>query len=272
MELRQAISTATNISGLSCPDCNSQSFRKHGTHLGIQRYRCKHCGRTFKESINTALHWIHKKQQMLEYAGLMHEQHTIRNAAGLLEISKNTSFCWRHKLLSSLRIINAQPAKTPSGVIQINLPHSDKGKRNIPESPKPASRTFLISDAQGHASLQMLPAGATSLDGSRILRSALLPEASIACAPANLLTRSSRLAERPRVIHREAKRKLIARAKYASSQLGNWMEFFRGVATKYLQQYWNWYCAQISLTSVGDFSAECFGQRQLQNYRKIVSL
>jgi hypothetical protein len=49
------------------------------------------------------------------------------------------------------------------------------------------------------------------------------------------------------------------------------MERFKGVATKYLQQYWNWYPTESASVYIDQLSIECFGQRNLLLYREIIS-
>ncbi len=49
------------------------------------------------------------------------------------------------------------------------------------------------------------------------------------------------------------------------------MSRFNGVATKYLQQYWNWFRAESVSITLDRFTDECLGHRQLLNYRKLVA-
>lgn len=270
MKLIQAITAATTYSGLSCPKCTSHRYRKHGKCLGIQRYRCKQCGRCFKETVNTALHGIHDKQKMLSYIDALTNQLTIRSAAATISISVQTSFSWRHKLLSSLHTGTVQPARTPAGACQINLPHSCKGKRLVASKTQPASRTFLVADAHGTVCLQHLPAQCTALHASMTIRETLAPVSVAAIAPAKLLTRAVRFAGCRLAAHPSLKQQLILRASSTAARLSAWMYKFRGVATKYLQQYWNWY--RILSASESQFTYACLAQRQRANYLLLIGL
>jgi transposase-like protein len=89
---------ASEIESPHCPKCSSPSKKKHGMHLGIQRYMCKDCGKTFKATVNSPLHWVHDKSKMNRYLHAMELDISIRKAAGILGISVPTSFYWRHKL------------------------------------------------------------------------------------------------------------------------------------------------------------------------------
>ncbi len=270
METSQLITSATDYSGLCCPRCSSQSFRKHGHCLGIQRYRCKKCGRCFKETINTPLHWIHNKPKMMQYAGTLTDHLSIRNTATIIGISVSTSFAWRHKILSSFMSLESSPVKSPAGACQINMPRSYKGKRNVPEKPAPATRTILIADARGIPCLQMLPDKCTAVRASQILAANLSDNASIACRPAHLLSRATEMTGCTSVEHRILRNKLIRQVNTVQAQLKQWMGRFNGVATKYLQQYWNWFRAERSLAqSVDAFVNECFAHRHVKDYRNI---
>lgn len=270
MNFNEAITAATTFSGLACPKCSSQNYRKHGHCLGIQRYRCKQCGRYFKETINTPLHGIHNKPKMQQYISSLIDQHTIRKAACLLEISVSTSFAWRHKLLSSLQCAHIIPAQTPVVACQINLPHSFKGKRQIPDKPLPATRTFLVADARGIPYLHLMPPKCTALEASKPLRILIEQAPSVAIAPAKLLTKASKFAVYKHITHSATQKKLLQVANIATSRLSGWMVRFHGVATKYLQQYWNWYRVQTSVGATELFATECLAHRNLLDYRHLI--
>ncbi len=268
METSQLITSATTYSGLCCPKCSSHSFRKYGYCLGIQRYRCKKCGRCFNETVNTPLHWIHNKKKMMQYAETLPEHLSIRQTAAQIGVSVNTSFSWRHKILSSFMSLDTSPTKSPVGACQITMPRSYKGKRNVSEKNAPATRTVLVADARGIPCLQLLPDKCTALKASHILSASLSDSASIACRPAHLLTRAVEMTGRASVEQRELQKKLVAKVNLAQDRIEFWMERFNGVATKYLQQYWNWFRAENSFIKSPDaFVNECFAHRHLKDYR-----
>ncbi len=200
---------ATRFSGLNCPKCGSTSFHKHGKHLDIQRYKCKSCGRTFKETINTPLHWIHNKSKMHSYLSTMRDQQSIRSAAHLLGISKDTSFCWRHKILSSLCDLPATPTHAPAGIIEIRMPHSFKGKTNAPEHSLPDTRTILIADARGIPCLQILPSKNIVRETSRLIADYLITETELARKPNRLISNAIVHTNCSEVKHKAIKENLL---------------------------------------------------------------
>ncbi len=263
-------SLATRLSGLSCPRCGSTEFHRHGCDLSIQRYRCKECARTFKETVNTPLHWIHNKKKMHDYIETMYDRKSIRAAADEIGICEVTSFNWRHKILSSLDRLASVPSGAPSGICEIRLPHSYKGQRNIPEKKMPETRSVIAVDARGIPCLELLHKKKKSAEVSELLAENIHPKAEIANTKSTLLTSAGRKTDREKIHHRACNRSIIAQAKMQVADLGDWMARFNGVATKYLQQYWNWYRAESNLGSLEKFRMECFGHRKLQSYRTLM--
>lgn len=268
MEYLEILTSATACSGLTCPRCASHSFRKHGRCLGIQRYRCKKCGRCFKETVNTPLHWIHNKHKMINYASTLPSRQSIRKTASTIGISVSTSFSWRHKILSSFISFSIDAGDTPTGICRITVPYSYKGRRTIPVKSAPASNALLATCVKGIPCLQLLPSKSTVVNAAKLLSICLTPNTAIACKPAKLLANAVRLSDRVTVQHAILKMKLLANTRTVLKELEQWMRRFRGVATKYLQQYWNWFRAE-TYSSVDAFAFECFGQRELYNYRTI---
>lgn len=268
MEYYEILTSATAFTGLTCPKCTSNSFRKHGRCLGIQRYRCNKCGRCFKETINTPLHGIHNKQKMICYAATLPSQLSIRKTASAIGISVSTSFSWRHKILSSFIPFKNIASNSPAGISQITVPYSYKGRRTIPEKPASTSQALLVADARGISCLHLLPAKSTSSKTAKLLTSCIKLDTAIACKPAKLLAHAARRIGNKTVQHQALKKKLIVKTQMVLAELEQWMERFRGVATKYLQQYWNWFRAKSSCTTDA-FVLECLVQRELLRYRTI---
>ncbi len=269
MELKDMITAATRLSGIACPKCASTTFTKHGKDRSIQRYRCKDCGRTFKETVNTPLHWIHKKDKMDSYIWTMNNQYSIRKAAVHIEISVSTSFTWRHKLLSSLITAGTVSDRAPAGICEIRLPFSAKGRPNVETTKKPDTRSVLIADARGIPCLQVLQSKNKVGEISDLLGRRLHHESEIAVPKINLQSRALRRSGKPEITHRSISKSIVAQAQKTVGQLTDWMSRFRGVASKYLQQYWDWFRIETNTGSHEQFGTECFGQRQLLNYRKL---
>ena len=264
-----AFSLATKISGLTCPRCSSNAYHKSGRKLGIQRYCCTQCGRTFNETVNTPFHGIHDKQKMQEYLLTMQEQQSVRSASRNIGISVPTSFSWRHRILASLRMQSPSAGTSPAGICEIVLKHSFKGKRNVQSKQMPDTHSLLISDVRGTPNLQLLVAKKKTIEAALLVTNTLHPAAQIQVVGTNLLTRVARKISSRLVQNRLESHSLAQHAGCEACKLSGWMARFNGVATKYLQQYWNWFRAESNLLDFDRFRAECFGHRQLAYYRQL---
>ena len=90
----------------NCPHCQHKKFIKVGKVRGVQRFKCKSCGRTFGLNTNTVVHRTQKPLHMWErYVELMFAGLPIHKIAKELDIAVTTAFYWRHKILSALKKI-----------------------------------------------------------------------------------------------------------------------------------------------------------------------
>jgi transposase-like protein len=116
---------------LACPRCQSKAFYRHGSKSGLQRFRCRNCGRTFNSLTSTPLARLRHKSKWIEYSKCMLASHTVRKAAACVEVDKNTSQRWRHRFLTATR--TDRPASL-TGIAEADetfLPESQKGARKL---------------------------------------------------------------------------------------------------------------------------------------------
>jgi len=85
-----------------CPHCYSFKVYKRGKQNGIQMYKCNACSKWYSETTGTALYDIKLKSKWQSYLNCMEKGMPIKKIAKELKISIQTSFDWRHKILSSL--------------------------------------------------------------------------------------------------------------------------------------------------------------------------
>jgi transposase-like protein len=116
---------------LCCPRCRGQHLYRHGTKNGLQRFRCRSCGRTFNSLTGTPLARLRHKDKWLDYCACMLESRTVRKAAAHVDVAKNTSMRWRHRLLTLTK--TDRPACL-TGIAEADetfLLESQKGARNL---------------------------------------------------------------------------------------------------------------------------------------------
>ena len=84
-----------------CPQCRSGSLHKWGIVSGIQRYRCKDCGRSFNALTGTSMARLRKKELWLEYSKALADSLSLSKAAERCGIDRTTAFRWRHRFLQT---------------------------------------------------------------------------------------------------------------------------------------------------------------------------
>ncbi|WP_313704756.1 IS1595 family transposase [Massilia sp.] len=128
--LRAAIEAAAP-SRLVCPGCGGARHHRHGRDRGLQRYRCRACGKTFSALTGTPLARLRHRGLWLDYLEGMLEAQSVRVCAATLGVHRNTSFRWRHRFLTWAR--HDRPALL-SGIAEADemfLLESQKGSRTL---------------------------------------------------------------------------------------------------------------------------------------------
>ncbi len=85
-----------------CPHCQSTKTRKNGHQYGVQRFVCNDCKKNFRVSTGSVTAHLKKKELLKVYIPHMLAGYSLDKCAKLTGISKQTSFDWRHKILSAL--------------------------------------------------------------------------------------------------------------------------------------------------------------------------
>jgi len=121
---------------LVCPDCASRRLYRHGHANGLQRYRCRDCGRTCNALTGTPLARLRHKGRWLDYLTRMLDARSIRRAAAELGIARTTSFRWRHRFLH----LSKHDRPTLLGGIaeadEMYVLESHKGSRTLQRPPR----------------------------------------------------------------------------------------------------------------------------------------
>jgi transposase-like protein len=128
--LRDAIDAAIP-SRLVCPGCGGERHHRHGRDRGLQRYRCRACGKTFTALTGTPLARLRHRGLWLDYLERMLDAQSVRAGAAALGVHRNTSFRWRHRFLAWAR--HDRPTRL-SGIAEADemfLLESQKGSRTL---------------------------------------------------------------------------------------------------------------------------------------------
>ncbi len=249
---------------ISCPDCKSAEVIGKGYRNSIRKFKCKSCGRNFSSTTNTALYRIHKKDKWEAYLQCMEDGLTIRKAAKRVGISIQTSFDWRHKVLARLGQLHADKLEGIAEADEMFFMYSEKGSRELdrPARKRAGKRisqdmvNVLVGlDRKGHLIVKNTGRGGLkrapldkALSGKFVPGTILCTDglsAFIGLAKRENLTHKQIVSHKSRVLKNKAYH--IQTVNGAHTQIRANMTKFKGVATKYLQNYLNWFVAQKTL-------------------------
>ena len=244
----------------SCPYCNHLEFVKNGKPKGIQRYKCKSCGHNFMASTGTVFQWIRNKDKFETYKSIMLNEGfvSLKQIAKRVGISIQTAFDWRHKILSTL--------KPKEGCFEditemddVWFLYSQKGRKGLDYSRKRGGskrkgdnnfqvKMLITSDRKNTQDLSVVRIGRLKRNdierkvGERINKDCKLvsdKHASIASfAKKNKINHVSFKASE----HTADSEHHVQTVNNIASRLKTQVNHvYRGVSTKYLQCYANWF-------------------------------
>lgn len=259
-----------------CPHCKSTKFIRFGKDGKIQKYSCKQCNKIFRATTGSPIHGMHKKEKAKTYLMALYCGCSVRKAAQRTGISINTSFNWRHKFLTSLvQTFIGENMAEKATVSLIKMKYSAKGRRKEPEKhQKPTKNIQIITE--GQIRILKLPPNSTTISANMVLKEQINTTV-CTIVPNKMLTAAfSRIPDVNKTLNSKQKRQQMAISRQKTSDMLHWMERFRGVASKYLQQYWSWYSTlnniKILKEEVPFFMGICFTQRNIDKYRLLKSI
>lgn len=250
---------------ISCPHCQSFSIRCNGfSKLKRQKYLCKSCNKNFSESTHRIFWWIKKKDTLIKYLyGLLHG-FTVRQCAEKYGISIQTSFNWRHKLLSC---IAEMPTGRFNGILELNqisFKYSTKGAKamknvalNINDQlnlnrkdliNKPVS-VLAAKDRSGNELLKVVKMGKLNDSDYQVELLEQVKDVLIICkdfgkmSQEMILKQSKGFALKNTYFSKKIREEALnlKRVKLMKMEVMDFIRRRRGVATKYLQNYLDWY-------------------------------
>ncbi len=112
---------------------------RFGAYNGRQRYRCKCCRKTFKDTTNTVLYRNRKGNEWITFVDCMLKGYSLRKSAEVVGVTWVTLFYWRHKLLNALKQLDFEQFEGIVEVDETYFLYSQKGQRGI-TSRKPRKR------------------------------------------------------------------------------------------------------------------------------------
>ncbi|HOJ25367.1 MAG TPA: IS1595 family transposase [Bacteroidales bacterium] len=238
-----------------CPRCRCEYVAKAGVHNGRQVYKCKNCKYQFRETAKSLVYHLHKYPLILDYLKCMLEGKSLRACAREVGISLPTSFRWRHKILSAIQ--GLEGGINFSGITEADellMQYSEKGRKfKTLEEKEQAMKTvhpnvavLVMTDREGN--LLFKHTGENKVQNCQIkeeLKRRVSENNLICFKPNNEFKQAVMESPSKKVIvRRKTKGLAIYSVNVAEKKITNflvWMMRFRGVATKYLQNYLMWF-------------------------------
>jgi len=245
-----------------CPKCKSHSIVANGKNKGVQRFRCKDCGRNFSQNTGTSVANLKKGHLWTAYVGHMFEGHSIAKCAKLTGISIQTSFDWRHKVLSSLQSLSPERFDGISESDDIFFNYSEKGSKTLKRKPRKRGNhgirrgitddkvaVILTCDRNNHKDFKVAKRGRIRKADIESVLSGKLDKGAVLCTDSHRSYTAFAKAEgiEHQKIHARKKQYVkdkiyhVQNANQTARALKDWLAGFNGVATKYLQNYLSWF-------------------------------
>jgi len=240
-----------------CPKCQSGSIHKWGIVSGIQRYRCKDCGRSFNALTGTSMARLRKKELWLEYSKALADSLSLSQASQRCGIDRTTAFRWRHRFLQA----PSQSKACCSGITEVDETYfreSFKGKKLSHRKPRKRGKEVSMRGLSAEQIPVVVARDRAGQTCDAVLRTRTAKEVGLRIgshiSPASVLC-----IEQSRILIKFAKdcglafetigtkqrrgREKVFHVQNVNayhSRLKNWMRRFHGVATDRLSSYLGW--------------------------------
>ena len=247
---------------IGCPHCKSKSVRGNGKLKGVQRYVCKECHKNFSETTGKFWYALKKKDKVKKYLYCLLSGYSIRKCAEETGIAIQASFDWRHKLLASFSAASPDGFKGIVGSDDLFFLYSEKGKRGLDRK---ARKRGAKADKRGVSRAQVAVVATCDRSGGKDLKVAArgriskkdldrglkgkLAQAEVLCSDSHRsYTAFAKQipAEHKKFNASKGQRKAdqiyhVQNVNSMDRRLRDFIRPFNGVATKYLQNYLNWF-------------------------------
>ena len=245
-----------------CPYCKSEKVLKRGKQKGVQMYECKTCVKWYSETTGTALWDIKLKTKWQGYLRCMEQGMSLKAIADELEICIQTSFDWRHKILSSLSRFTPETLSGEVESDEFEISISKKGSKILDRKPRKRGTDFKRNLGEKTTVIQVVTA--VERGGEKFLKAVetkrLTTEEVTKAFDGRLLegttlytdahpTYKSFAKENPLLKHKTFiakehvskidKKIHVQTVNHTHRELKDFLRQFNGVSSKYLQNYLN---------------------------------
>lgn len=256
-----------------CAHCHSWHVVRNGQARGLQRYKCRGCGKTFNALTGTPLARLRYRDKWLEQSQALIDGLSITKVAQQLKVARSTAFRWRHRFLALPQAIKAPVLHGIAEADETCILKSCKGQRaRLPKAGREARRrgghatsrgmsaehdlVLVVRDRSGATSDQIVLA----LDTAHLaaVLQPLLPSDTVLCTDGSpaLAAAARHLKVEHHAVNVSAGQRVIGawhvnNVNGYHSRLKNWLRRFNGVASSYLPRYLGWFRALDRFSSTG---------------------
>lgn len=246
----------------SCPHCGSAQVVRNGTADDLQRFKCRGCSRTFNALTCTPLARLHMRGKWMGQAEALRDGLTIRQAAQRLGVNPKTAFLWRHRFLAVPKTVQAQLLSGIAEADESYFLKSAKGQRKglgrVPRkrggqaTKRGTSREqvpVLIARDRAGATANFVLEATTAKDIGAALRPILPDDTVLVTDGSSALAAVARhLGVEHHAVNISAGVRVngawhVQNVNAFVSRLRGWLRRFKGVATRYLENYLGWFRA-----------------------------
>lgn len=251
---------------IKCPYCSTLHIVKNGhTKLGVQTYKCKECNKRFNDLTSTIFAKSHLSYEQIEiFLTCLNDKIPLRKIAERMGVNKNTAYLLRLKYITTLKEIRENIKLT--GEIEadeiyksINLKGTRKGK--MPRASKPrtskgnttrgiSSHKVCIEsaiDENDNMFLEIVGTGPVTSD--MVKKSLGIKLGKVRKLITDCKSSYEEMAKENHLNIKQVKSgcytdnegNSLANINSLHSGLTTFLSRFRGVSTKHLQAYLDWY-------------------------------
>ena len=246
-----------------CPSCGSLNIWSRGSYKGVKRLQCKDCSKYFSSTSGTAIYHIHNKEKWQSYVQCMRKGLSLRQSAAEVGICLQTAFNWRHKILSGLSDVEPDQFTGIVEADELYFAFSEKGKRNLKRPARKrggsANKTLkenkfgvlVTTDRSGKKMAKAVGRGTMKMKELTEALTGKVDKSAILCTDSYRGYKA--LAESEGFKHiavsalgkptQKNKAFHIQTVNSVHNTLRQFLDRYRGVSSKYLQNYLYWFIA-----------------------------
>lgn len=251
--------------GRVCPICGGAHVLRNGRRKsGAQKYICKDCGKNFSISKNTVFSGTRKGLSVwMEYLNCMAEGLSLDKSAERCGITHSTAFAWRHKILDA--ISKDAQGDSLAGIVEADetfLPVSYKGDPRAESKERPSrkrggeihlrglSDEFVCIpcaiDRRGNALSKVAKLGKCSTEAVEVVLGGRIAREATLCTDGETAYRRFSRAHGNTLVQIKGGRGTVKGIYHIQhlnayhAALKDFLRRFKGVSTKYLNNYLTW--------------------------------